>query len=119
MNRSRLLNGSAILILGVAYKRDVADYRESPALKVIDELEKEGAQVSYYDPHVSEYTRHGRTYQSLPVLTAEALSKSELVIITTSHTDVDYSLVAQHTLCIFDTKNAMKEIKLRENIELL
>jgi len=120
LNRyKKALNGSAILILGVAYKRDVADYRESPALKVIDELEKEGAQVSYYDPHVSEYTRHGSTYKSLPVLTAVPLNKSDLVIVTTPHTDVDYSLVAQNSLYIFDTKNAMKEIKSRENIELL
>jgi len=120
LNRfQKALNGSAILVLGVAYKRDVADYRESPALKVIDELEKEGAKVSYYDPHISKYTRHGSTYKSLPALTAEVLSKSDLVIITTPHTDIDYKFVQQHVKFIFDTKNAMRNVKIKDNIELL
>jgi UDP-N-acetyl-D-glucosamine dehydrogenase len=120
LNRNKkALNGAAILILGVAYKRDVADYRESPALKVIDELEKEGAQVSYYDPQVSEYNRHGRTLAGLPDLTAEALAAADLVVITTPHTGVDYHLVQKHANFVFDTKNAMKEVSERSNIELL
>ncbi len=120
LNRfKKALNGASILVLGVAYKRDVADYRESPALKVIDELEKEGATVSYYDSHVVEYHRNGLTRKSLPALTTEALSKSDLVIITTPHTDVDYEYVHQNAKFIFDTKNAMQDINPRDNIELL
>jgi UDP-N-acetyl-D-glucosamine dehydrogenase len=120
LNRQqKALNGSNILILGVAYKRDVADYRESPAIKVIDALEKEGAIVSYYDPHVKEYSRHKITRKSIPALTSEALKSAELVIITTPHTEVDYDLVQKHASFVFDTKNAMKEILVRANIELL
>lgn len=120
LNRfKKALNGSSILVLGVAYKRDVADYRESPALKVIDELEKEGALVSYYDPHVSAYQSNKQTRTGLPDLTAEALSGVDLVIITTPHTNVDYSFVQKHAPFVFDTKNAMKNVGKRANIELL
>ncbi len=86
---------------------------------MIDELEKEGASVSYYDPHISEYTRHDRTITGLLALTADALAASDLVVITAPHTDVDYQLVQAHAPFIFDTKNAMKMVKQRDNIELL
>jgi len=120
LNRhQKALNGSDILILGVAYKSNVADYRESPAIKVIDALEKEGAIVSYYDPHVKEYSRHKKTRKSIPALTVEALENTDLVIITTPHTDVDYNFVQKHTSFVFDTKNAMKYLINRDNIELL
>ncbi|MDZ4132066.1 MAG: nucleotide sugar dehydrogenase, partial [Dethiobacteria bacterium] len=120
LNRfKKALNGSTILVLGVAYKRDVADYRESPALKVIDELEKEGALVSYYDPHVSAYQRNKQTRTGLTDLTAEALTGVDLVIITTPHTNIDYNFVQKHAPFVFDTKNAMKNVGARANIELL
>ena len=113
------LNGSKILILGVAYKQDIDDYRESPAIKVIGELEKEGAEVVYYDPYVREYQKDGKTKKSEPELTAELIENADLVMITTAHSNVDYQFVQKHAKIIFDTKNAMKEITDRQNIEVL
>ncbi|WP_088052520.1 nucleotide sugar dehydrogenase [Virgibacillus dakarensis] len=120
LNRSKkAMNGSKILVLGVAYKQDIDDYRESPALKVIEELEKEGAEVVYYDPYVQEYFRNGKVKKGEPELTVELIESNDLVIVTTAHTTVDYSFIQQHAKAIFDTKNAMKDLNNRENIELL
>lgn len=120
LNRfQKAMNGSKILILGVAYKQDIADFRESPAIRVIDELEKHGADVIYYDSHVSEYQEYGVSKKSESELNAELIESVDLVIVTTAHTDVDYELVQRHAKAIFDTKNAMKKIMKRTNIELL
>ncbi|MFF2446714.1 nucleotide sugar dehydrogenase [Neobacillus sp. NPDC058068] len=120
LNRhKKAMNGSRILVLGVAYKQDIDDYRESPALRVIEELEKEGAEVVYYDPYVQEYREHGKLKKGESELTAELIEHADLVIVTTAHTDVDYSFVQQYAKAIFDTKNAMKLVVNRENIELL
>lgn len=120
LNRSKkALNGSTILILGVAYKQDIDDYRESPALRVIEVLQAEGANVKYYDPHVKEFREGELIMKSEKQLTEELIKESDLVIITTAHTDVDYELVQKHAEAIFDTKNAMKNIEPRDNIELL
>ena len=120
LNRfKKAMNGARILILGVAYKQDIDDYRESPAIRVIEELEKEGAEVVYYDPFVSEYREHGVVKKGESELTAELIESADLVIVTTAHTNVDYNFVQKYAKAIFDTKNAMKQIELRENIELL
>ncbi|MDY6827692.1 MAG: nucleotide sugar dehydrogenase [Bacillota bacterium] len=120
LNREKkALNGSKILILGVAYKQDVRDYRESAAIKVIEELNKYGAVVKYYDPWVSEYSWNGVEGKGEEALTAELLEEVDLVIITTSHSDVDYHFVQEKAKMIFDTKNAMKDVPKRDNIELL
>jgi UDP-N-acetyl-D-glucosamine dehydrogenase len=120
LNRQKkAINGSRILVLGVAYKQDIADYRESPALRVIEQLEKEGAEVVYYDPFVPEYHEHGEAKKGEPVLTEELIKRTDLVIVTTAHSNVDYSFVQQHAIAVFDTKNAMKNVKNRKNIELL
>jgi len=120
LNRfKKAMNGARILILGVTYKQDIDDYRESPAIRVIEELEKEGAEVVYYDPFVSEYREHGVVKKGEPELTAELIESADLVIVTTAHTNVDYNFVQKYAKAIFDTKNAMKQIELRENIELL
>lgn len=120
LNRfKKAMNGSKILVLGVAYKQDIDDYRESPALRVIDELEKEGAEVVFFDPFVSEYSENGVVKIGECLLTEELLTEADLVVVTTAHTNVDYEFVQKHSKFIFDTKNAMKYVKLRENIELL
>jgi len=120
LNRVRkALNGSKILILGVAFKQDVDDYRESPALAVIEELEEAGAEVRYYDPYVSDYNYHGEEKIGEGALTKELLESADLVIITTAHTNVDYGFVQEHGKAIFDTKNAMRRVENREKIELL
>ena len=113
------LNGSKILILGVAYKQDIDDIRHSPALKVIEGFEREGSIVEYYDPYVKRYDYRGRVNTSIKELTEQELQSVDLVVITTAHTNIDYDFVQANSKFIFDTKNVMKEVKNKENIELL
>lgn len=120
LNRyKKSLNGSKILVLGVAYKQDIDDYRESPALVVIDILKKMGADVSFYDPYIAEYKYKGKKYKGKEELTVELLKSADLVMVTASHSNVDYDFVQQNATIVFDTKNAMKTVENRENIELL
>ncbi len=120
LNRyKKSVNGSKILVLGVAYKQDIDDYRESPAIDVIKELEKLGAEVIFYDPYIKEYREHGEIKKGLDDLTDKVLRESDLVVVTTAHTNVDYNLVQNNAEIIFDTKNAMKNVANRDNIELL
>ncbi len=120
LNRyKKSLNGSKILVLGVAYKQDIDDYRESPALKVIENLEKEGAIVDFFDPYINEYKFKNKTKYGLKELSKEALQNADLVIITTGQTNINYDFVQENAIFIFDTRNAMKNVKNRENIELL
>jgi len=113
------LNGSKILILGVAYKQDIDDIRHSPALKVIEGFEKEGCLVEYYDPYVASYDYKGKTRTSIKELSKEELQSADLVVITTAHTNIDYNFVQVNSKFIFDTKNAMKDVENRDNVELL
>ena len=120
LNRyKKSLSASKILVLGVAYKQDIDDYRESPALAVIDILKGMGAEVLFFDPYISEYKYKGKIHQGEKVMTAEMLQSADLVMVTAAHTNVDYDFVQQQATFIFDTKNAMKAVKNRENIELL
>jgi UDP-N-acetyl-D-glucosamine dehydrogenase len=107
--RKMSLNGAKVLVLGVAYKQDIDDMRESPALKVIEHLEKYGAVVSYNDPFIPSFRYQGKNYNSNE-LTAELLENADIVIITTMHTVYDYQFIANHSSIIFDTKNAMKGV---------
>ena len=123
---ARILNGmkkavcgTKVLVLGVAYKQDIDDFRESPAISVIEELLKRGAEVEYYDPWVPKFRRGALSMQSIPALTEEAVSGADLVMITTAHSNVDYELVSRSAHMIFDTKNAMKAVARRDNIEVL
>ena len=113
------MNGAKILVLGVAYKQDIADFRESPAINVIKELQKRGADVVYYDPWVPSFRWKGMTMTGLPALTEEALRDADLVMVTTAHTNVDYAFVQKNAKFVFDTKNAMKAVAERDNIEIL
>ena len=115
----KAINGAKVLVLGVAYKQDIDDYRESPAIRVIEELEKVGANVKYYDPWVSEFKENGVSMVGEKELTKELLENSDIVLVTTAHTNVDYDFVQKHSKAIFDTKNAMKNIENRDNIEVL
>ena len=116
---SKALNGAKVLVLGVAYKQDIDDYRESPAIRVIEELKKEGAEVRFYDPCIPRYRHKGAWYDGEDKLTAELLEGSDIVVITTAHTTVDYDFVQEHARAVFDTKNAMKAVSRRDNIEIL
>jgi UDP-N-acetyl-D-glucosamine dehydrogenase len=119
LNRfGKALNGSKVLVLGAAYKPDINDVRESPALKVMDLLVKNGADLSYNDPYVGHFSYKGRDYHSVE-LDAEILNEADIVIITTAHTDYDYDFIQRNSKFIFDTKNAMKDVMDRTNIEKL
>ena len=113
------INGSKILVLGVAYKQDIDDYRGSPALAIIDKLKKAEGDIVYYDPYVAEYIQDGFTYKGEKELTAALIQSADIVVVTTAHTKVDYQLVQQNAKMIFDTKNAMAKISNRTNIEVL
>lgn len=113
------LNGSRILILGVAYKQDIDDYRESPAIRVIDNLRKEGANTIFYDPYIPKFREHGKIYEGESELTAELIESADLVVITASHTNVDYAFVQRYAKAIFDTKNVTKNLLNKDNIEVL
>jgi UDP-N-acetyl-D-glucosamine dehydrogenase len=120
LNRfKKSLNGAKILVLGVAYKQDIDDYRESPAIHLINELEKEMAEVVYYDPFVPEYREGKKLKTSEKALTPKLIKSADLVIITAAHSKVDYELVQKHANFIFDTKNVTKNLKDKSNIEVL
>lgn len=120
LNRhKKAINGANVLILGVAYKQDIDDYRESPALRVIEEFKKRGAVVAYFDPWVAKYKYKGEMHQGLPELSAEAIEAADIVVITTAHSNVDYEFVQAHAKAVFDTKNVMKNVTKRENVEVL
>lgn len=118
-NNKKALNGSKVLVFGVAYKGDIDDYRESPAIPVIDLLKLKGAEVEFYDPYIKEYKAHGTTFTGLSDLTPEIISNFDLVMITCGHTKFDYSIIQKNAKMIFDTKNIMSEIIDRRNIEVL
>lgn len=120
LNRHRkAINGARILVLGVAYKNDIDDYRESPAIRVIEKLMEVGAEVVYYDPWVASFKQGDLVMTGEKALTAELVESADLVMVTAAHSNVDYAFVQQHAKAIFDTKNVMKELTERDNIELL
>lgn len=100
------LRGSDVLVIGAAYKPDVSDMRESPALDVLIELERRGARPAYHDPHVPTLKVEDLAMTSQP-LTAERLAAAVAVIIVTAHSDVDYDLIAAHARLVIDTRNAL------------
>lgn len=115
----KAMKGAKVLVLGVAYKQDIDDYRESPALRVIECLEKRGAEVEYFDPWIAQYRYKGQTREGIPELTPEVVAAYDLVMVTCAHTNVDYEMVQQNAVAVFDTKNAMKAVVNRDNIEVL
>lgn len=114
MNKyKKSLNGSKVLVLGVAYKKDIDDWRESPSLDVMKLLMEAGAEVTYHDPFVPSFddVYHTHIKMSSTPLTAETLAAQDLVLIATDHSTVDYEMVARHAPAIFDTRNATKNLK--------
>lgn len=120
LNRhKKALNGSKVLVLGVAYKNDIDDYRESPAIRVIEKLKEDGADTDFYDPWISEYKDKGQIFHGIEKIDAEIISSYDLIVITAAHTNIDYDMIQQNAAAIFDTRNAMKDIVNRENLEVL
>src|SRR5712691_8840665 len=104
------LNGSRVLILGVAYKRDIDDLRESPALTIIELLQKEGAQVSYHDPYFP-FIGKGRKYDlQMKRTELEQLGQYDCIVIVTDHSDYDYRKIVGEAQLVVDTRNATKGI---------
>lgn len=120
LNRDKkALNGSRILVLGIAYKQDIDDYRESPAIKIIELLQKNGADVDFHDPYIQVYRHKNKEHTGLSTITSKMIKGFDLVMVTAAHSNIDYEMVAGNAKWIFDTKNAMKTIINRHNIVLL
>lgn len=120
LNRfEKSLKGSKVLVVGVAYKQDIDDYRESPALEVIEILEASGAEVDYYDPWIPQYKYHGKITKGMTEITPEQVAGYDLLMITAAHSNVDYEMLQKYAKAVFDTKNVMKAVAGRENIEVL
>ena len=110
LNEGRIaVNGSKLLILGVAYKGDVSDIRESPALDVIRLLESKGAEIRYHDPHIGEFVMDGTTYKSTD-LSDQVLESADVTVIITAHSEIDYERVVARTPRVFDTRNATRDV---------
>lgn len=121
LNRhKKAVNGAKVLMLGVSYKNDIDDCRESPAIRVMKAIQKVGADVEYYDPWVPEFQNiYGLSARSIEALTPKAVRSYDLVMITAAHHNVDYEMVQKHAKAVFDTKNVMHGLKDRDNIEVL
>jgi UDP-N-acetyl-D-glucosamine dehydrogenase len=117
--RSKPLHGSKVGVLGVAYKKDVDDARESPAFVLIELLRKGGAEVTYNDPHIPclPRTRHFCLSLESTPLTAEYLAAQDCILIATDHSAYDYEFIVRHAPLVVDTRNATKNVCLgREKI---
>lgn len=120
LNRAGVPSSKArVLLMGVAYKRDIEDERESPAIDVIKLLNREMVDVTYYDPYIPSFNEHGVQMSSIE-LNEENVSKADLVIITTDHSNIDYQWLVDHSQRVFDTRNVTKNVKdPRQKITLL
>ncbi len=112
--QGKAARGSTVLVLGVAYKKDIDDIRESPALDVVRLLEQRGAVVRYHDPHVPRLKEDHIDLQSVP-LTPDTLKSVDCVVIVTDHSGVDYELVARHAPVVVDTRNALAGARARRD----
>jgi UDP-N-acetyl-D-glucosamine dehydrogenase len=113
-DRGKAVKGSRVLVLGLAYKKDVDDVRESPSVELITLLAHKGAKVDYHDPHIpsgKEMREYNITHMKSVPLTAANLKKYDCVLISTDHTKVDYELVCANAKLIVDTRNACARVK--------
>jgi UDP-N-acetyl-D-glucosamine dehydrogenase len=104
--QGKAVRGASVLVLGVAYKRDIDDIRESPALDIIRLLEGQGARVTYSDPHVPRFREDGQEFRSI-TLTPEVVEAADCVVIVTDHSSVDYRMIKQRAKLVVDTRNAI------------
>jgi UDP-N-acetyl-D-glucosamine dehydrogenase len=104
--QGKAVRGASVLVLGVAYKRDIDDIRESPALDIIRLLEGQGAHVSYADPHVPVFSEDGHEFHAVP-LTPETVAAADCVMIVTNHSGFDYRMIKRNAKLVVDTRNAL------------
>lgn len=117
LNRfGKALKQSTILVLGIAYKNDIDDYRESPALRIIEMFQNEEADVRFNDPYIKTYSYNNKKYHGIN-LTGQFLKDSDLVVIITDHKKYDYNFIQKNSKFIFDTRNATKDVINKDNIE--
>jgi len=105
-DQAKSVRGSKVLVVGVAYKKDIDDLRESPALDVIRLLHQQGAEVSYHDPYIPSLDEDGEHLESVP-LTTERVAGSDCVVIVTDHAKLDYAMIRAHAAAIVDTRNVI------------
>ncbi len=117
--QKKAMANAKILVLGVAYKNDIDDYRESPALRLIELLNAEEATVDFYDPYIPEYRYKGKTHRGIEAIYPDVIKSYDLIVIATAHKSYDLEMLQQNAKAIFDTRNALKNITDRNNIELL
>ncbi len=115
--KKKSINGSKILVLGMAYKNDIDDMRESPAITVCELLLKRGAKISYHDSFIPRCRLSLKTFNSVKLTSAE-IKKADCVVILTSHSNVDYKEVVKHSKLVVDTRNATKGIRRKNIIKL-
>jgi UDP-N-acetyl-D-glucosamine dehydrogenase len=111
--RSRSLRGSSVLIIGIAYKPDIDDIRESPAAEIVELLQARGVDVSYHDPLVAKFPSMRRYQIELDSVDLDraALEAADCVLIVTNHRQIDYALIGEHADLVVDTRNAMAAIE--------
>jgi len=117
-SQKKPLKGSKILIVGVTYKKDISDVRESPASTIINSLLQKEAKVEYYDPLVPAFDIDGLSFSSAK-LTKETLNSVDCVVIVTDHSEVDYKFIVNNSKLIVDTRNALSSFKGSANIVTL
>ncbi len=115
--RKQSINGAHILLLGMAYKKDIDDLRESPALDVYANLQRRGARVTYHDPHIATFQYQTKAIASVP-LTRAAVRKQDCVVILTNHSAVDYRAVVRDAALVVDTRNATKGMRNAKIVKL-
>ena len=113
------VNGSKILLVGLAYKPNVDDMRESPTFKIFDLLKAKGAKIAYYDPHIPEIweTREHAEYTGMQTVkwNRETIAGFDSVVISTNHSNIDYKELAEWSECIIDTRNAMAGVEAKSD----
>ena len=103
--QGKALNGSKILVLGIAYKKDIDDYRESPVLPILDRLTYSGADWEAVDPYIPEFKLHGQLMDTVEI-TEEKLKSADLVLVATNHSDFDYEMLLENSKAILDTRSS-------------
>ena len=107
-----------ILIIGVAYKKDINDCRESPALDIIDLLQNSGSDVQYYDPYVPEISSSNKRLTSIKEFDGQKLKEFDACAIITNHSNIDYKLIGDNCKLIIDTRDAMKNFNNKNVLRL-
>ena len=114
-SKKKKINSSKILIVGVSYKKNIGDTRESPAINIISTLIRKKAKVDYFDPHVDSIKIGQKIIQGLKKINKANISKYDCVIIVTDHSNLNYKMIVQEAKLVFDTRNALRNLKAKKD----